>query len=127
MRTDSVNIAVSAQEEAAKYIREKFGKEYLPEKPAVYKSRKGAQEAHEAVRPTSAFRIPDSIKDYLESDELKLYELIWRKFLASQMVPAVDEHTAISILAGEKYGFRTTGKRNLFLGFTAAFGEIKVE
>lgn len=127
MRTDSVNIAVSAQEEAAKYISEKFGKEYLPEKPPVYKSRKGAQEAHEAIRPTSAFRIPDSIKDYLESDELKLYELIWRKFLSSQMVPAVDEHTAISIQAGEKYGFRTTGKRNLFLGFTAAFGEIKVE
>ena len=127
MRTDSVNIAVSAQEEAARYITEKFGKDYLPEKPPVYKSRKGAQEAHEAVRPTSAFRIPDSIKDFLESDELKLYELIWRKFLSSQMVPAVDEHTAISILAGERYGFRTTGKRNIFLGFTAAFGEIKVE
>jgi DNA topoisomerase-1 len=127
MRTDSVNIAVSAQEEAARYIREKFGKEYLPEKPPVYKSRKGAQEAHEAVRPTSVFRIPDSVKDFLENDELKLYELIWRKFLASQMMPAVDEHTAISILAGEKYEFRTTGKRNLFLGFTAAFGEIRVE
>lgn len=127
MRTDSVNVAASAQEEAARYILEKFGKEYLPEKPPVYKSRKGAQEAHEAIRPTSAFRIPDSIKDCLESDELKLYELIWRKFLSSQMVPAVDEHTAISILAGEKYGFRTTGKRSLFLGFTAAFGEIKVE
>lgn len=127
MRTDSVNVAVSAQEEAANYIREKFGKDYLPEKPPVYKSRKGAQEAHEAVRPTSAFRIPDSLKDFLEPDELKLYELIWRKFLASQMTPAVDEHTALSILAGEKYGFRTTGKRNLFLGFTAAFGEIKVE
>ncbi|MFA5159188.1 MAG: type I DNA topoisomerase [Candidatus Omnitrophota bacterium] len=127
MRTDSVNIAVSAQEEAARYIREKFGKEYLPERPPVYKSRKGAQEAHEAVRPTSVFRIPDSVKDFLENDELKLYELIWRKFLASQMVPAVDEHTAISILAGEKYEFRTTGKRSLFLGFTAAFGEIKVE
>ncbi|MFH0985463.1 MAG: type I DNA topoisomerase [Candidatus Omnitrophota bacterium] len=127
MRTDSVNVAVSAQEEAANYIREKFGKDYLPEKPPIYKSRKGAQEAHEAVRPTSAFRIPDSLKDFLEPDELKLYELIWRKFLASQMTPAVDEHTALSILAGEKYGFRTTGKRNLFLGFTAAFGEIKVE
>ncbi len=142
MRTDSVNVAVSAQEEAARYIREKFGKDYLPENPPVYKSRKGAQEAHEAVRPTSAFRIPDSVKDYLESDELKLYELIWRKFLSSQMVPAVDEHTAISILAGAppalqdearpssqggKYEFRTTGKRNLFPGFTAAFGEIKIE
>jgi DNA topoisomerase-1 len=127
MRTDSVNIAVSAQEEAARYIREKFGKDYLPETPPIYKSRKGAQEAHEAIRPTSAFRIPDSIKDFLEPDELKLYELIWRKFLSSQMTPAVDEHTAISILAGQRYGFRTTGKRNLFLGFTAAFGEIKVE
>jgi DNA topoisomerase-1 len=127
MRTDSVNIAASAQKEAARYILEKFGKEYLPEKPPVYKSRKGAQEAHEAIRPTSAFRIPDSIKEFLEADELKLYELIWRKFLASQMTSAVDEHTAISILAGEKYGFRTTGKRNVFLGFTAAFGEIKVE
>jgi len=127
MRTDSVNIAASAQKEAARYIAEKFGKEYLPEKPPVYKSRKGAQEAHEAIRPTSVFRIPDSIKDFLKSDELKLYELIWRKFLSSQMVPAVDEHTAISILAGERYGFRTTGKRNLFLGFTAAFGEIKAE
>ncbi len=127
MRTDSVNIAASAQQEAARYIREKFGKDYLPEKPPVYKSRKGAQEAHEAIRPTSAFRIPDSLRDFLEADELKLYELIWRKFLASQMTPAVDEHTAISILAGEKYGFRTTGKRNVFLGFTAAFGEIKVE
>ncbi len=127
MRTDSVNVAVSAQEEAARYICEKFGKDYLPEKPTIYKSRKGAQEAHEAVRPTSAFRIPDSVKDFLESDELKLYEMIWRKFLSSQMVPSIDEHTTISIQAGGAYEFRTTGKRSLFLGFTAAFGEIKVE
>ncbi len=127
MRTDSVNIATSAQQEAASYIKEKFGPEYLPEKPPFYKSRKGAQEAHEAIRPTSVLRTPDSVKAFVEGDELKLYELIWRKFLASQMVPAVDEHTAISIQAGEKYGFRTTGKRNLFPGFTAAFGEIKSE
>ncbi|MBU9889661.1 MAG: type I DNA topoisomerase [Candidatus Omnitrophica bacterium] len=125
MRTDSVNIAVSAQQEAAAYIREKFGADYLPEKPPFYKSRKGAQEAHEAIRPTSVLRTPDSLKTYLEEDALKLYELVWRKFLASQMVPAVDEHTAITIRAGERYGFRTTGKRNLFPGFTAAFGEIK--
>ena len=127
MRTDSVNIAVSAQQEAVHYIGEKFGKDYLPEKPPFYKSRKGAQEAHEAIRPTSVLRTPDSVKAFLEGDELKVYELIWRKFLASQMVPAVDEHTAISIQAGEHYGFRTTGKRNLFPGFTAAFGEIKSE
>jgi DNA topoisomerase-1 len=127
MRTDSVNIAASAQEEASRYILEKFGKDYLPEKPPVYKSRKGAQEAHEAVRPTSAFRTPESVRQFLESDELKVYELIWRKFLASQMTPAIDEHTAIAIHAGDKYEFRTTGKKSLFLGFTAAFGEIKTE
>lgn len=127
MRTDSVNIAASAQQEAAQYIEEKFGKEYLPEKPPVYKSRKGAQEAHEAVRPTSVLRTPEAVRPFLEEDALKLYELIWRKFLASQMMPAVDEHTAISIQAGERCTFRTTGKRNLFPGFTAAFGEIKNE
>ena len=108
-------------------IQESFGKEYLPETLPVYKSRKGAQEAHEAIRPTSVLRTPDSVKAFLESDELKLYELIWRKFLASQMTPALDEHTAISIQAGDKYLFRTTGKRNIFPGFTAAFGEIKTE
>ncbi|HOW58502.1 MAG TPA: type I DNA topoisomerase [Candidatus Omnitrophota bacterium] len=127
MRTDSVNIAASAQQEAADYILKSFDKEYLPETPNVYKSRKGAQEAHEAIRPTSVLRTPDSIKSFLEGDELKLYELIWRKFLASQMTSAIDEHIAITIDAGEKYGFRTTGKRNLFPGFTAAFGEIKIE
>lgn len=127
MRTDSVNIAQAAQQEAARYICESFGKDYLPETPPVYKSRKGAQEAHEAIRPTSVLRTPDSVKGFLEADEMKLYELIWRKFLASQMTMAVDEHTAISIQAGEKYSFKTTGKRNLFPGFTAAFGEIKSE
>ncbi len=124
MRTDSVNIAPSAQQEAAQFVREKFGKEYLPEQPPVYKSRKGAQEAHEAIRPTSVPRTPDSLKAYLEADELKLYELIWRKFLASQMVPAIDEYIAILILAGEKYFFKTTGKRNLFPGFTAAMNDL---
>ncbi|HOX95438.1 MAG TPA: DNA topoisomerase, partial [Syntrophales bacterium] len=69
MRTDSVNIAASAQDEAARYILEKFGKDYLPEKPPVYKSRKGAQEAHEAIRPTFVFRTPDSVRDFLESGE----------------------------------------------------------
>ena len=127
MRTDSVNIAVSAQQEAVKYIQGQFGKEYLPEEPPVYKSRKGAQEAHEAIRPTSVLRTPDSVRSFLEADALKLYELIWRKFLASQMVPAIDEHIAISIMAGDRYEFRTTGKRNIFPGFTAAFGEIKTE
>ncbi len=127
MRTDSVNIAPTAQQEAVQFIGEKFGKDYLPPTPPVYKSRKGAQEAHEAIRPTSVYRTPDSVKEYLADDEFKLYELIWRKFVASQMVPAVDEVTAIAILGGDKFWFKTTGTRNIFPGFTAAFGEIKTE
>jgi len=127
MRTDSVNVAVSAQKEAAQFITEKFGADYLPKEPPVYKSRKSAQEAHEAIRPTSAYRTPDSLKEFLAEDELKLYELIWRKFIASQMVPAVDEVTSILILAGEKFWFKTTGTRNVFPGFSAAFGEIRTE
>ncbi|HOG24276.1 MAG TPA: type I DNA topoisomerase, partial [Candidatus Omnitrophota bacterium] len=113
MRTDSVNIAPTARQEAIQFIGEKFGKDYLPSTPPVYKSRKGAQEAHEAIRPTSVYRTPDSVKEYLADDELKLYELIWRKFVASQMVPAIDEVTAIVILGGDKFWFKTTGTRNI--------------
>ncbi len=117
MRTDSVNIAKTAQDEVIRYIREKFGDKYLPREPIVYKSRKGAQEAHEAIRPTSAYREPKSVEGYLERDDFRLYDLIWRKFVACQMTPAVDEQIAVSILAGEKYGFKSTGRRNLFPGF----------
>ena len=117
MRTDSVNVAVSAQQEAAKYIQEKYGKDYLPATPPVYKSKKGAQEAHEAIRPSYVHRHPDSIRQYLAEEEFKLYELIWRKFLSSQMTPAVDENIAVSILAGKEYFFKATGRRNLFPGF----------
>jgi len=127
MRTDSVNVAAAAQQEAIQFIKEKFGADYLPDAPPVYKSRKGAQEAHEAVRPTSVYRTPELVKAYLAEDELKLYELIWRKFVASQMVPAVDEVTSVAILAGDKYWFKTSGTKNLFPGFTAAFGEIRTE
>lgn len=134
MRTDSVNIAASAQKEAIEFIQEKFGQDYLPKEPTVYKSRKGAQEAHEAIRPTSVFRTPESVAPYLEEDMLRLYELIWRKFLASQMVPAIDEVLTVSIVAGEpsssddsKFWFKTTGTKNIFPGFTAAFAEIKAD
>ncbi|OGW83685.1 MAG: hypothetical protein A2Z83_08525 [Omnitrophica bacterium GWA2_52_8] len=123
MRTDSVNIADSARQEAKDYIQARYGGEFLPEKPPVYKSKKGAQEAHEAVRPTSVKRDPDSLKAVLSGDEFKLYELIWQKFLASQMKPALDEHIGVNILAGTKYYFRTTGRRNLFPGFTVLFQE----
>ncbi|MFA6599726.1 MAG: type I DNA topoisomerase [Candidatus Omnitrophota bacterium] len=127
MRTDSVHVAVSAQAEAAEFIRAKFGPEYLPEKPPVYKSKKGAQEAHEAVRPTSARRDPESIRYALEEDEYKLYDLIWRKFLGSQMVPAVDEQISVAIAAGDRYHFRSSGRRNLFPGFDILMVPAKEE
>lgn len=125
MRTDSVNVAVSAQKEAAGYIEKKFGAKFLPSEPPVYRSKRGAQEAHEAIRPTSVKRDPEAIKSFLDADEFKLYELIWRKFVASQMAPAVDEQISISIVAKEKYFFKATGRRNLFPGFTAVLEEIK--
>lgn len=125
MRTDSVNIAASAQAEAADYVRERFGADHLPEKPPVYRSKKGAQEAHEAIRPSSVRRDPESIRSFLSDEEYKLYQLIWRKFLSSQMMPAIDEHMTVWTLAGDKYYFKTTGRRNLFPGFTAVFADIK--
>ncbi len=117
MRTDSVNVASSAQQEAAHFIRGKYGNDYLPETPPVYRSKKGAQEAHEAIRPTSVQREPESIRSFLSDEEYKLYDLIWRKFLASQMKPAVDLSISVSILNGDKYWFKATGRRNIFPGF----------
>jgi len=125
MRTDSVNIAVSARDEAAAFIKQKYGSDHLPETPPVYKSKKGAQEAHEAIRPSSVLREPEAIKGFLEEDAYKLYSLIWKKFVSSQMAPAVDEHVSLWTLAGEKYHFKTTGRRNIFPGFTAVFEEVK--
>lgn len=121
MRTDSVNISVSAQAEAADYIRQKFGDKYLPPKPPFYKSKKNAQEAHEAVRPSSAKREPEAIRQYLSDEEFKLYDLIWKKFVSSQMVPAIDENIAVTILAGDKYTFKANGRRNIFPGFGIVF------
>ncbi len=126
MRTDSVSLADSARQEIVGYIKQHFGDSYLPEKPPVYKSKKGAQEAHEAVRPTSVHRNPESIRTALDEDEFKLYELIWKKAIASQMSPAVDEHVSVTILAGEEYFFKTGGRRNIFPGFSALYGEVKV-
>ncbi len=121
MRTDSVNVAVSAQTEAAKWVREKYGDKFLPPSPPVYKSKKGAQEAHEAVRPSSVYRTPEKVKSFLGEDQFRLYELIWKKFVASQMVPAIDEQTSVTIVAGDPYFFRASGTRNLFPGFGIVF------
>ncbi|MBI4115560.1 MAG: type I DNA topoisomerase [Candidatus Omnitrophica bacterium] len=124
MRTDSVNVSKGSQDEAAKWIREKFGADYLPDAPPVYKSKKGAQEAHEAIRPTSVLRLPEKVRPFLQDDEFRLYELIWRRFVSSQMMPAIDEQTSVTIVAGDQYFFKATGKRNLFPGFDAVFSSV---
>ncbi len=123
MRTDSVNIAEVAKKESVKFIREHFGNEYLPKVPNLYRSKKGAQEAHEAIRPTSVYREPDQIKPFLDEDQYKLYDLIWRKFVASQMSAAVDLVTSVEVLAGSEYFFKASGTKNLFQGFSAVFGD----
>jgi DNA topoisomerase-1 len=121
MRTDSVNVSKGAQDGLRKYIKAKFGNDYLPAKPNVYKSKKSAQEAHEAIRPTDPAREPQAIKEYLTDEEFKLYDLIWRKFVASQMTPAIDNVTSIDIAAGPRYLLHAAGSRNLFKGFLACY------
>src|SRR5579884_577506 len=95
MRTDSTRISSEAMEEARRLVRERFGEEYLPATPNVYKTQKAAQEAHEAIRPTSVARDPESVRPYLEPDLYNLYKLIWNRFVASQMVPAVLDVTRV--------------------------------
>jgi len=126
MRTDSIRVGAEAQQEARELIAAKFGKEYLPAEPPVYKSAKSAQEAHEAVRPTSAMREPDAIKQYLEPDQYKLYKLIWNRFVASQMNPAVIDQTSVDIKANT-YIFRASGSVVKFPGFMAVYLEEKSE
>ncbi len=118
MRTDSTRVAESAIAAVRKYVLDAFDAEYLPEKPNVYSNKKGAQDAHEAVRPTDVFRTPESIKLDLTRDQFKLYDLIWRRFVSSQMTPELSEVTTVSIEAGD-YLFRANGSRILFKGFTA--------
>lgn len=120
MRTDSVKISKDAQIEAKEYIVEKFGKRYYPEVPNIYKSRKTAQEAHEAIRPTLPLREPDSIKQFLSPEQLKLYQLIWNRFIASQMAPALYSQTTVDIKAGD-YLFKTGSTKLLFDGYTAVY------
>jgi DNA topoisomerase-1 len=130
MRTDCVRIADEAQQEARALIRGEFGKDYLPAKPPVYKSKKSAQEAHEAIRPTSVIRTPESIKNYLSRDQHKLYKLIWNRFIASQMHPALLQQTSIDIAAetgdgggSPSYIFRASGTVIQFPGFMKLYIE----
>jgi len=101
MRTDSVRIAPSALEEAREWINKHFGGDYVPDKPRVYKSKRRVQDAHEAIRPTSVLRSPDAIGKYLDKDQSRLYELIWKRFLACQMSPAVYDVTVVDIPVGD--------------------------
>lgn len=119
MRTDSTFIAKSAQDEAVKYIQSKFGKDFLPPKPRVFKTKaKGAQEAHEAIRPTSAFRDPEHVKPYLSPEQFKLYKLIWNRFMASQMADAVYDTVTVDISANPTpYVFRANGRTLKVPGF----------
>ncbi len=128
MRTDSVHLAASAVEQIRAYIREHYDSAYLPAQPRVYKTRsKNAQEAHEAIRPTSIFRHPEAIKPYLTQDQYRLYKLIWQRTLACQMASAVLDTTSVDILAGRDgqwpYLFRATGSVVKFPGFTVVYTE----
>src|SRR5215467_3661105 len=127
MRTDSTRVAESALTEVRDFIAKQYGEKYLPEKAIHYRSKKDAQDAHEAIRPTAADRAPERVAPYLEKDELALYRLIWQRFVASQMMPAVFDQTTIDISAGEKYTFRATGSVIKFDGFLAVYEEGKDE
>jgi DNA topoisomerase-1 len=122
MRTDSTRIAGEALAEARQFIQERFGQDYLPETPNVYKTQKAAQEAHEAIRPTSTSRDPERIKAYLDRDQYQLYKLIWNRFLSSQMTPALLEATRVDIRANDHL-FRATGTVVKFPGYTVLYSE----
>ena len=116
MRTDSVNVSNEALTHVREYIQEKYGAPYLPETPNRYKSKKSAQEAHEAIRPTSLQHTPAQLEQYLDPDQYRLYELIWRRFISSQMTPAVYQNRKIEVTAG-RFLFGAAGSTLLFDGY----------
>src|SRR5437867_5386352 len=122
MRTDSTRVSDDAMQMVRSYVSDVYGPNYLPEKPVFYKSKKDAQDAHEAIRPTFVGRTPDDLKPYLGEDELKLYRLIWTRFVASQMNPAVYDQTTIEISAKD-YLFRENGRVLKFDGFLKVYEE----
>src|SRR5918999_4270051 len=126
MRTDSIRVSEAALSEVRSFINQQYGANYLPEKAVHYRSKKDAQDAHEAIRPTDVMRTPDSIAKYLKPEELKLYRLIWQRFVASQMMPAVFDQTTIDIKAG-RFTFRATGSVLKFDGFLKVYQEGRDE
>ena len=126
MRTDSLTLANRALEQAREVIRDRYGADYLPPKPLRYKTKaKRAQEAHEAIRPTDLARRPQDVKAFLDAEQFRLYELIWKRTIACQMVPARFERTVVEVEvdAGEKLTFAASGRRILFPGFLRAYVE----
>ena len=131
MRTDSTNVAASALADAARYIRDKYGPNYAPKSPRQYtKKVRGAQEAHEAIRPTAISREPESVRRYLNREQFRLYDLIWKRMLASQMTDALFDSTTVDIDAdgvktGQTYSFRAAGSVLRFPGFRRLYLEGK--
>ncbi|MDH5631376.1 MAG: type I DNA topoisomerase [Gammaproteobacteria bacterium] len=124
MRTDSVNLATEAVEEIRQLIQQRYGKENVPEQPQVYKSKsKNAQEAHEAIRPTSAMRTPEDMQKYLKPEQYKLYNLIWMRTVSCQMIHATLDTMAIELQSGEGNIFRATGSTVVNPGFMAVYQE----
>ena len=126
MRTDSVRISSEAQNAALSYIKDNYGKEYVPDKPNIYRTKKDAQDAHEAIRPIDIARTPDSVKDILDKNQYKLYKLIFDRFVASQMADAEYNGIAVDVAAGN-YVLKTSGKTLKFKGYLAAYDDTKVE
>lgn len=120
IRTDSTRVSDDAIKEARSYISEKFGEKFIPAKPNIYASKKSAQDAHEAIRPISLSRTPESIKNAVNKYHYKLYKLIYERFMASQMSEATYNSLSVDITAGN-YGFKVTGKSPLFAGYTAVY------
>lgn len=130
MRTDSTTVSAEAVQEARQFIGDTYGSEMVPESPRVYKTRsKMAQEAHEAIRPTSVYREPQAIKQYLSSEQFRLYDLIWKRFVASQVASALFDVTTVDVDAaqpqGPRYLFRASGSRMKFAGFITIYREGK--
>jgi DNA topoisomerase I len=131
MRTDSTNVADTAQQEARQFIGERYGEKFLPSEPPKYKTKtRGAQEAHEAIRPTSVIRQPESIKTYLERDQFRLYQLIWQRFVASQMSAALYDTISVEVTGkstSREYLLRASGSSIRFPGYLIVYEEAKDE
>ena len=126
MRTDSTNIAAEAINQVRELILKSFGQDFLPEKPPVYKTKKFAQQAHEAIRPTLITHHPESLKQYLTSDQFRLFELVYNRFIASQMSPGRYLQTSVAIAAGD-YIFSASGSQLIFKGFSVIYEKLDQE